>query len=89
MSVEMSPGATVQVPRCGIYCDERNPRPGESPGSEKALSQYMRSIAMMLALRLIINFEGSSGFFVQKHVKDPLLIVFERFGGLSATGKLS
>ena len=85
MSVEMSPRATVQVPRRCIHGDERDPGPGESPGSEKALSQYMRSIAVMLALRLIIDFEGSSGFFVQKHVKDPLLIVFERFGGLSAT----
>ena len=46
-------------------------------------------IAAMLALRLIINFEGPSRFSVQKHVEDPLLIVFERFGGLSATGKLS
>tara|TARA_B100000902_G_C27228383_1_gene873460 strand:- start:644 stop:1045 length:402 start_codon:yes stop_codon:yes gene_type:complete len=49
----------------------------------------MRPIAAMLELRLIIDFEGASGLFVQEHVEDPLLIVFERFGGLSATGKLS
>jgi hypothetical protein len=89
MSVEVSSRTAIQVPRCGINRHQRHSGPGEPTGSEKTLPENVRPIAVMLALGLIINFEGSSSFFVQKHVEDPLLIVFERFGGLSATGKLS
>tara|TARA_B100000927_G_scaffold245752_2_gene208432 strand:- start:3022 stop:3543 length:522 start_codon:yes stop_codon:yes gene_type:complete len=89
MSVEVGSLAAIQVSGCGVDCYQRDAGACESPGSEEALSENVRSIAAMLTCGFIINLEGASGLFVQEHVEDSLLIVLERFGGLSAAGKLS
>ena len=84
----MGSRASVQVSCCRIYRNERHSGSGESSGGEETLSENVRSIAAMLTFRFVIDLEGSSGFFVQEHVEDPLLIMLERLGRLSTTGKL-